>query len=115
MFAAPFHFHGAFEKGWNMTVHVNKHEELLVVVVGQNAENEMAVEEEVADHADNPNVVVVVAAAGQPKVEGQNPVPNYDHDSLDYYYTSLKCKLDIQLTLLIKQQKEKKNHYLHTQ
>jgi hypothetical protein len=66
---------------------------VVVALVGQNAENEAAVE--VAVPADNP-VVVVVVAAGQPEVEGQNSVLSSDRDSLDYY-TSLKHKPDIQI------------------
>ncbi|GAU36177.1 hypothetical protein TSUD_274550 [Trifolium subterraneum] len=69
--------------------------ELVVVApVGQNAENEAAVEE-VAVPADNPLDVVVVAA-GQQEVEGQNPVPSSDCHSLDY--TSLKM-FKFELTL----------------
>jgi hypothetical protein len=67
---------------------------VVVALVGQNAENEAAVEEVVVP-ADNP-VVVVVVAAGQPEVEGQNSVLSSDRDSLDYY-TSLKHKPDIQI------------------
>jgi hypothetical protein len=66
---------------------------VVVALVGQNAENEAAVE--VAVPADNP-VVVVVVAAGQPEVEGQNSVLSSDRDSLDYY-TSLKHKPDFQI------------------
>jgi hypothetical protein len=69
---------------------------VVVALVGQNAENEAAVEE-VAVPADNPVVVVVVVvAAGQPEVEGQNSVLSSDRDSLDYY-TSLKHKPDFQI------------------
>ena len=119
MFVEPCHFHGAFEKEWNTKVlylarwgvRVNKHEELPVGVVGQNAENETAVEE-AAVPADNPMAVVVAVAAGQEEVGGLNPAPNSDRDSLDYTYT--KHKPDIQLTVPIKQHKNDKTQLSHS-